>query len=101
MTGWTDLANDMKMCVMIYREAKAGRRLWFTKLAELLKDDMSRLDISMLEDKLQDIGVLYKKYHTINRIHSCCFFIEDDALGFIENVSENLTGYPITEEGGG
>jgi len=100
MAEWNQLANDFKMCVVIYREAQAGRLLWFTRLSELLKDDMTRHELSMLEDKLQDIGVLYKKYEEVDGINSCCYFIVGEAQNLIKNISENLTNAPaIFKEG--
>ena len=46
MAEWDALAKDMKMLVTIYNERKAGRPIWFSRLAELLKDDLTKTDIT-------------------------------------------------------
>jgi hypothetical protein len=106
MTKWSNLADDMKMCVTIYRERKAGREVWFTRLSELLKDYMSRLTISKNEDRLMDLGILDKEYVKVDGKWTYCYRIGEDARFFVKNVAENLvlhdglidcSEYPKTE----
>ena len=89
MSEWTDLADDMKMCVTIHNELKVSRPVWFTRLAELLKADMGRHDISKLEDRLMDLGILDKQYEKVDGKWTNCYRICSEAASFIENVADN------------
>ena len=89
MVAWNQLSDDLKACVIIYNEIKTGRKIWFTKLAELLKDDMTKHDISRLEDRLMDLGILDKQYEKIDGKWTYGFRICSEAYNFIENVANN------------
>lgn len=93
MPKWSNLADDMKMLVTIHREVKAGRPVWFTRLAELLKDDMNKTTISKLEDRLYDLGIIDKKYERCpDGKWSSCYRIASEAQSFVKNVADNLYG---------
>ena len=91
MVEWSKLSNDLKMCVTIYNELKAGRPIWASRLVELLKDDMARMDVSKNEDRLMDLGILDKEYEKVGRMWTCCYKICWEAEDFIKNVAENVT----------
>ena len=104
MAEWSKLADDMKMCVTIYKEIEAGRPIWFTRLAKLLEDDMSRIKVSYLEDKLMDLGILDKQWIAVKtkrkrrwwwpktvRLNTYCYRVCKCPEDFIKNVAENVT----------
>lgn len=90
MVVWDQLAKDMKLCVVIYRENKAGRKVWFTRLIELLKNDMSRRDISMLHDRLYDLGIINTGYEMAEGKSTYRFTLGWEAEGYVKNIVENL-----------
>ena len=102
MVSWKKLADDLKMCTVIYKEIQAGRPIWFSRLAEILKDEMKPHQISLLEDRLMDLGVLDKQYQIVEekrdgktvRLNTYCYRICKCPEGFIENVADNVTELP-------
>mgnify|MGYP001210631150 CR=1 FL=1 len=90
MTKWKSLSNDLKICVRIYQERLAGRETWASRLTELLKDDMTRTDVSMCEDKLMDLGILDKQYVKVEGKWTYCYKIESEAKSFIEGIVKHL-----------
>lgn len=99
MSEWSKLSPDLKICVVIYRENQAKREVWRTRLCQLLEGELTKQEISKNEDRLMDLGVLDSEYRKVDGLWTSCFSICSEAKGFIDNVSENLTGYPV--EGGG
>jgi predicted transcriptional regulator len=92
---WSDLADDMKMLVTIHNEVEAGRPVWFTRLAELLKDDMTKTTISMLEDQLYDMGMIDKQTELCqDGKWGSCYRIESEAQAFVKKVADNVEGGP-------
>ena len=91
MTNWIDLSTDLKMCVTIHNENKAGRKVWMSQLVQLLKDDCSKLDISKAEDKLNDLGIIKGDYEKVDGKWTYCYQIDSDAQSFVKNVAENVT----------
>ena len=90
MTEWDRLSADLKMCVTIYDERESGRKVWASRLCDLLKGDLSRMEISQNEDCLMDIGVLDKQYVKVDGMWTNCYIIEPEAEGFIANVAANV-----------
>ena len=91
MANWSELADDMKMVVTIYKEVQAGRPVWFTRLAELLKDDgITRSRLSYLEDRLYDLGIIDKQWEKVEKKWTYCYRVCKCPLGFIKNVADNV-----------
>ena len=90
MVAFSRLAPDLKMCVRIYQERVKGKEVWFSRLVELLKGDVSKLEISKNEDRLMDIGILDKEYKKVESLWTSCYVIDEMAESFVENVVENL-----------
>ena len=89
VVGWGRLAPDLKMCVTIHNENKAGRKVWMSRLIELLKDDCTRLELSKAEDKLNDLGMIIGDWEKVDGKWTRCYQIDSDAKNFIKNVAEN------------
>ena len=90
MTKWESLSDDLKVCVRIYQEQSAGKDVWFSRLAELLKDDVSKANLPKCEDKLMDLGILDKRYIKVDGLWTSCYIIGPEAESFIENIVKNL-----------
>ena len=97
MVDWDKLSPDLKMCVTIYNERESGRMVWATRLCELLKDDLTRTEVSRNEDRLMDLGILDKRYEKVEGKWTCCYLIEPEAEAFIENVAANVTRVVASE----
>ena len=89
MTDWNQLAPDLKMCVTIHNENKAGRKVWMSRLRALLKGDCTKLELSKNEDKLNDLGIITGAYEKVDGKWTYCYQIDSDAESFIKNVAEN------------
>ena len=90
MTKWESLSDDLKVCVRIYQDQSAGKDVWFSSLAELLKDEVSKVDLSKCEDKLMDLGILDKRYIKVDGMWTSCYQISPEAESFIKHIVENL-----------
>jgi hypothetical protein len=90
MPKWNQLAPDLKMCVTIFQEQSKGHEVWNTRLLELLKNDLTRTQISMLEDRLMDLGVLDKQWKSVDGKWTYCYRICKCTEFLIKNVVENL-----------
>ena len=90
MPEWSKLSPNLKMCVKVYQEREAGRDVWATRLVELLKGDVSKLEVSKNEDKLMDLGILNKQYKKVDGLWTSCYLICDESESFIKNIVENL-----------
>ena len=95
MAGWNELSVDLKMCVVIYKENQAGRKVWMSRLVELLKNDADRMTVSKNEDRLYDLGIINMGYERVDGKWTNCLSLGPEANGFVKNVAENLTGYPL------
>jgi hypothetical protein len=89
MVEWSKLAPDLKMCVTIHNENVAGRKVWMSRLKELLKEDCTKLELSKAEDKLNDLGIIRGDYEKVDGKWTYCYRIDSDAKSFIKNVAEN------------
>jgi hypothetical protein len=87
---WSKLAPDLMMCVTIYNENCSGRKVWMSRLVELLKDDCTKLELSKAEDKLNDLGMIAGGYEEVDGKWTYCYHIDRDVESFISNVAGNV-----------
>ena len=90
MPSWSELSPDLKMCTKVYQERQAGRDVWASRMVELLKGDVTKLEISKAEDKLMDMGILDKQYKKVDGLWTSCYLICSEAESLIKNIAENL-----------
>ena len=90
MASWSLLSSDLKMCVKVYQEREAGRDVWGSRMVELLKGDVSKLEVSKSEDRLMDLGILDKKYKKVDGLWTSCYLICNESESLIKNIVENL-----------
>lgn len=85
----TELANDLKMMLNIYHHDQAGTPIWFSKLAEEL--NIPRVEISKLDDKLSDLGLIDREYMLVDGKWTYCYHIADEAVHLMEQVDKSQT----------
>lgn len=101
-------SNDFIVLGKIYEYEKVRKEpIWFSKLVELLdgkldlvtpakntippkKEISTRIAISMCHDKLYDIGMIDTKYEMVDRMWTCCWHLEDDALYLAKSIYKNM-----------
>jgi len=62
----TILSNEEKIGLEIYGSNVESKEIYFSKLTDLLKDEISRSTISKVIDKLFDLGMVTAKWENEN-----------------------------------
>lgn len=57
--------------------------IWFSKLVEYFKDNLSKTDISKAQERLYDCGLLDMKYMKVDGLWTNCWFVDKNVDGWI------------------
>lgn len=88
MVDWSILSNDLKICYIIREYAEKGKKLYFTKLVEELKEDMSRTTASKTLNKLFDLGIIDGSWEKVDSKWTRVFRIAGEAEDLVEKIYE-------------
>lgn len=80
------LSTDLQVMAMVYDYNIQDKPIWFSKLIELFKGNLSSSEISKAQDRLYDLGLLNTKYENVDGMWTCCWHIEDEGKSFINNI---------------
>lgn len=89
MVEWRILSSDLKVCAVIYEYNLKDEKIWFSKLVEELKGDVSKGTITKVADRLFDLGVIDGNWERVNGKWTRVLSIAGEAESFIKNVYEN------------
>lgn len=86
MVDWSVLSYDLKICYIIkeYQERKEG--VYFTKLVDELKNDMSRSTVSKTLNKLFDLGIIDGTWEKVDDKWIRVFRIAGEAEDLINKI---------------
>jgi hypothetical protein len=79
---------DLNMMLIIYKHEQVNDSIWFSKLVEEIK--LPRVEVSKLEDKLYDLGLLNMKYEKVENKWTNCYHIEDEAKYLLEQLARHV-----------
>ena len=83
------LSNDFKVAVRILDYNKKGEPVWFAKLVEDMKEEVSKVTISKNIDKLFDLGIINGDWEKLsNGKWVRTFQIAGEASSLIESIAE-------------
>lgn len=87
MQSWSVLSNDLKICSVIYQyQHEKNEKVWFSKLVDLLADDMSRTTVSKTVDKLFDLGMIDGTWEKVDGKWTRTFKIAGEAEDLIRTI---------------
>ena len=89
LTDWSILSNDLKVCYVIYDCQKNRKKIWFSKLVEVLANDVSRATISKSLDKLFDLGMIDGNWEKVDGKWTRVFKIAGEAEDLVKAIYEN------------
>ena len=84
------LSADLQVMAMVYDYNIQGKPIWFSKLVELFKGNITKSDISKAQDRLYDLGLLFTEYKDVDGFWTCCWFIEDEGKHFIDSIISDV-----------
>lgn len=86
----TILSNEEKIGIEINVDNDEGVPIYFTKLVEVLKGEISRTTISKVIDKLFDLGMMTAKWENVDGKWIRSFRITGEYRDYFKNLNENI-----------
>ncbi len=83
------ISNDFLVCLRIYEYNLRNEPVWFSKLAESLKDIMDCPTVSKSLDKADDICLIEWEWVKIDGKWTRCVKIDSDFEGFIKGLYQS------------
>lgn len=75
------------MLITIYQHEKINEPMWFSKLAMVL--GVPRVEVSKLEDKLYDLGLLDMKYEKVDNKWTNCYHVGEEIKYLLDSIIES------------
>ena len=91
MLDWNKLSNELKMCVLIYKEQEAGKVVRASRLVELMKDLLPGEEALDCAESFTDLGIIASKHTKIGDDWPECYSIPPESLSFVEDIIEKLS----------
>jgi len=78
------LSNDFLVCVKIYEyNEERKERIWFSKLVDVMKGELSQSTISKCLDRLFDLGMIDGTWESIDGRWTRTLKITGESMGFV------------------
>jgi len=96
MPKWSEISTDFKVLSRLYEFIYVRKeQVWFTKLVESFGGELSRVDVSKAQDKMDDLCIMDGKWQkTPDGRWTRCLFIEDEVVDFAKTIFESTTEKP-------
>ncbi len=82
----TELSVELKVLRRIRAFEKKNEKVWFTKLLKSFDGDITRSELSKAEDKMQDLGMIRKKYEQAEGKWTSCYSVESEVRSFADSL---------------
>jgi predicted transcriptional regulator len=94
------LSNEFKVAAQIYECNEAKQNIWFSKLAELLKDHMAPATVMKSLRALFEWGIIKAEYGATDKGRAGrLLFIAGESRSTIKDIYENFWKEQTPEEG--
>ena len=84
------LSKEEIVALKICNYNKNGAKIYFSKLAHILEDEISRGTISKIIDKLFDLGMITAKWENENGKWMRSLYVAGEYKEYFKNLSDNI-----------
>lgn len=101
MVTWDTLSNELKMCVLIYREQKAGRMVTAPRLVKLMDGMMTESETQRRAKSHVLIGLLTTEFTQVDEHRPMSYLIPLESMSFIKEIEDLLSKDEALQESKG
>lgn len=83
------ISDEFRVCLRIYEYNLRNEPVWFSKLADSLKDDMCCATVSLCLDRLYDCCMIDWDWLSVDGKWTRCVKVDSDFEGFIKGLYQS------------